>query len=53
MEENRKIDNKIVKNHYPRTNKDNILEIIFDRDPNLCLLKNNIKIGFQIKVPHL
>ena len=52
MDANQKIDNKIVKHHYPRTNKDNILEIIFDRDPNLCLLKNNIKLCFQVKVPN-
>ena len=45
------IDNKIVKKHYPRTNNDQVLEFVFERDPNLYLRKNKILIKGAIEVP--
>ena len=44
------IDNKVVKRHFPRTNNDSVLEIVFERDPNLALRKNSIAISFTVDV---
>ena len=38
------LDYKITKKHYPRTLNDNVLEFVFEKDPNLFLRKNKIKI---------
>ena len=46
----RMIDNKVVKRHFPRTNNDSILEVVFPADPNLCLQKNNIAISFTVEI---
>ena len=43
------IDFKITKRQYPRTNSESILEFIFDKDPNLFLLKNKILIKGAIE----
>lgn len=40
---------KITKRHYPRTNNDNVLEFVFEKDPNLCLRKNKILIRGYIE----
>lgn len=37
-------DFKITKKHYPRTNNESVLEFVFEKDPNLFLRKNKIKI---------
>ena len=39
------IDHKVVKKHYPRTSNDQVLEFVFERDPNLYLRKNKILIA--------
>ena len=44
------IDYKVTKRHYPRTNNDSVLEIIFEKDPNLFLRKNKIIIKGHIEV---
>ena len=44
-------DYKITKKHYPRTNNDSVLEFVFEKDPNLFLRKNKIKIFGKITVP--
>ena len=44
------IDNKVIKTFYPKNNNDNTLEIILDRDPNLWLKKNTLKIHFKITI---
>ena len=44
------IDNKVVKKHFPRTNNKSVLEIVFERDPNLALRKNSIAISFTVDV---
>ena len=38
------VDYKSGKRIYPRTNNDDVLEFIFERDPNLFLRKNKISI---------
>jgi len=45
------IDNKITKRHYAGQNFQEQLQFTFESDPNLCLVKNNIKIHFQIELP--
>ena len=47
---NDQIDYKIVKKQYPRANNDEILEFVFDRDPNLFLRKNKIIIRGSIEI---
>ena len=44
------IDNKVIKKHYPRTNNDQVLEFVFERDPNLYLRKNKILIKGTIEI---
>ena len=48
MEADHRIDTKISKRVYPRENNDSALTFIFDSDPNLCLEKNKIQIGFTV-----
>ena len=48
--ENDVIDNKIIKKHYPRTNNDQVLDFVFERDPNLFLRKNKIVIKGCVEV---
>ena len=50
MYETGEIDYKIVKKQYPRTNNSQILEFIFDRDPNSCLRKNKILLRGAIEI---
>ena len=45
------IDNKVIKKIYSRTNNENVLEIVFERDPNLCLRMNKILINATVEVP--
>ena len=45
-----RIDNKIVKRHYPRTNNEQVLDFVFEKDPNLYLRKNKILIKGTIEV---
>ena len=33
------IDNKVVKRHFPRTNNAQVLDFVFEKDPNLFLRK--------------
>ena len=44
-------DYKITKKHYPRTNNESVLEFVLEKDPNLFLRKNNIKIYGTVAVP--
>ena len=44
------VDNKVVKRHFPRTNNESVLEIVFERDPNLALRKNSIAISFTVDI---
>ena len=44
------LDHKITKRYFPRTNNESVLEFIFDKDPNLYLRKNNIRIRGFIEV---
>ena len=50
VHENEALDYKITKRHYPRTQNENCLEFVFDRDPNLFLRKNKIYIRGAIEV---
>ena len=43
-------DNKVIKKHFPRTNNDSVLVFHLEKDPNLCLEKNNISISFTVEV---
>lgn len=45
-----RIDNKIVKRHYPRNNNDQVLDFVFEKDPNLFLRKNKIIIRGSVEV---
>ncbi len=45
------LDNKVTKKIYPTQNMDDQLQFVFEPDPNLCLVKNNIKIHMTIEVP--
>ena len=44
-------DFKITKKHYPRSNNASVLEFVFEKDPNLFMRKNKIKIFGKIQVP--
>ena len=46
-----KIDYKVTKRHYPRTNNESVLEFIFEKDPNLFMRKNKIVIRGAIELP--
>ena len=43
------IDYKVTKRHYPRTNNQNCLEFVLEKDPNLFLRKNKILIKGAIE----
>ena len=45
------LDNKVTKKIYPTINNKDQLQFVFEPDPNLCLVKNNIKIHFSVSVP--
>ena len=45
------IDNKVVKKHFPTQNLSDQLQFTFESDPNLCLVKNSIKLHFTIELP--
>ena len=47
----RMLDYKTTKKHYPRTNNESVLEFVFEKDPNLFLRKNKIKIFGKISIP--
>ena len=47
----RMIDFKTTKKHYPRTNNESVLEFVFEKDPNLFLRKNKIKIFGKMTIP--
>jgi len=44
------IDNKVVKRHFPRTNNAQVLDFVFEKDPNLFLRKNKIIIRGSVEV---
>ena len=44
------IDNKVVKRHFPRTNNTQVLDFVFEKDPNLFLRKNKIIIRGTVEV---
>ena len=44
------VDYKVVKRHFPRTNNDQVLDFVFEKDPNLFLRKNKIIIRGSIEV---
>lgn len=44
------IDIKVVKKHYPRTNNNQVLDFIFEKDPNHFLRKNKILIKGRIEI---
>ena len=46
-----KLDSKVTKLHYPRTNNNGVLEFLFEKDPNLFLRKNKIAIRGTIQIP--
>ena len=45
-----RLTSKVVKRHYPRTNNDQVLTIVFEKDPNLYLRKNKIVIKGTVEV---
>ena len=44
-------DFKTIKKRYPRTNNESVLEFVFEKDPNLFLRKNKIKIFGKVSFP--
>ena len=44
------LDSKVCKKSYPRTNNEDVLEFVFEKDPNLFMRKNKIIIRGQIEV---
>ena len=44
------LDNKVTKRHFPKCNNDNLLEFVFEKDPNLYLRKNSIIIRGAIEI---
>jgi len=47
---NDQVSSKLVKKHYPRTNNDQVLDFVFEKDPNLYLRKNKIIIKGSIEI---
>ena len=45
-----KIDYKVTKRHYPRTNNESVLEFVFEKDPNLFLRKHKIVIRGAVEL---
>ncbi len=50
MDASNEIDNRVIKKHYPRDNCPEKLTFVFEKDPNLCLVKNKIAIYFVIEL---
>ena len=50
-DEKNAVDNKIIKRHFPRTNNAQVLEFVFEKDPNLFLRKNKILVKGTVEVP--
>ena len=44
------IDSKVIKRHFPRTNNEQVLDFVFEKDPHLFLRKNKIIIRGSIEV---
>ena len=44
------IDHKVVKRHFPRTNNAQVLDFVFEKDPQLYLRKNKIVIRGSVEV---
>ena len=44
------VENKLIKRHFPRTNNEQVLDFVFERDPNLFLRKNKILIRGSVEV---
>ena len=44
------VDYKSGKRTYPRTNNDDVLEFIFEKDPNLFMRKNKISIHGTVTI---
>ena len=44
------LDTKVCKKSYPRTNNEDVLEFVFEKDPNLFMRKNKIIIRGQIEI---
>ena len=44
------VDYKSGKRTYPRTNNDDVLEFIFEKDPNLFMRKNKISIYGSVTI---
>ena len=44
------IDSKVVKRHFPRTNNNQVLDFVFEKDPNLFLRKNKILIHGRVAI---
>ena len=44
------VDYKSTKRTYPRTNNDDVLEFIFEKDPNLFMRKNKISIHGTVSI---
>ena len=44
------LDSKVCKKSYPRTNNEDVLEFVFEKDPNLFMRKNKIIIRGQIEI---
>ena len=45
------IDTKVTKIVYPTQNNSDTLQFTFEQDPNLALVKNNLKIHFEVELP--
>ena len=45
-----RLNHKVVKRHYPRTNNAQVFEFVFEKDPNLYLRKNKIIIKGSVEV---
>ena len=44
------LDKKSTKKHFPKCNNSNLLEFVFDKDPNSYLRKNSITIRGAIEI---
>ena len=44
------LEQRFSKIHYPRTNNDDLLEFVFEKDPNMFLRKNKIIIKGYIEL---
>ena len=44
------LDSKVTKRHFPKCNNNDLLEFVFEKDPNRYLRKNSIIIQGAIEV---